>query len=265
MNKRIVIDQMQRTVELPSTVLRIVSLVPSQTELLVHLGLKDQLVGITKFCVHPEALRREISVVGGTKNVSIEKVRALKPDLIIGNKEENDRENIAELEQIAPVWMSDIYTLEDALLMITEFGLLFQKEQQAETLRNTIADGMERLRNRYASKNWRVTYLIWRNPYLAAGPNTFIHHILEHLGFQNAIIRERYPEVDWKTTQTDLILLSSEPYPFGEKHVLEVQGMFPKAEVLLVDGEYFSWYGSRLAEAISYFDTFLEATEQKEN
>ena len=107
--------------------IRIVSLVPSQTELLYDLGLEDNIVGITKFCVHPVHFKATKTIVGGTKNVKFDKIKALQPDIIICNKEENTKEIVEELSAICPVWVTDIYTIEDNLQMISDFGQLFNK------------------------------------------------------------------------------------------------------------------------------------------
>lgn len=247
---------MQRTVEITSTVSRIVSLVPSQTELLVDLGLRDKLVGITKFCVHPAGLKKEVQLIGGTKNVKIDLVRSLNPDLVIGNKEENSRADIEELEKYLPVWMSDIFNLEDALEMIRKVGELTGTSEKASGISSKIRNNFTRLESLKRTDK-TVLYLIWKNPYIAAGPNTFIDAMLNTLGFQNAMKEERYPEVKPEALSPDLIFLSSEPYPFKEKHIEELQNQFPNTQVVLVDGEYFSWYGSRLVHAPAYFEDLL--------
>jgi len=251
---------MQRTVEITSTVSRIVSLVPSQTELLVDLGLGDKLVGITKFCVHPAGLKKEVQLIGGTKNVKIELVRSLNPDLVIGNKEENSQPDIEALESVLPTWMSDIFNLEDALEMIRKVGAITGTSEKASTIVSEIQTNFARLEN-LKSTGKTVLYLIWKNPYIAAGPNTFIDAMLSTLGFQNVMPEERYPEVKLETVNPDFIFLSSEPFPFKEKHIEELQKQFPQSTVVLVDGEYFSWYGSRLIGAPAYFEELLKSIQ----
>jgi ABC-type Fe3+-hydroxamate transport system substrate-binding protein len=250
------IDQMQRTVEINSTVSRIVSLVPSQTELLIDLGLRDKLVGITKFCVHPAGLKKEVQLIGGTKNVKLDLVRSLEPDLVIGNKEENNQADIEELEKILPTWMGDIFNLEDALEMIRQLGIITGTTERATEIISGIRKNFSRLQT-WNKPNNSVLYLIWKNPYLAAGTNTFIDSMLHTLGFRNAVEEERYPEADLNKLSPDFIFLSSEPFPFKEKHVTELKEQFPGSQVVLVDGEYFSWYGSRLIEAPGYFEKLL--------
>lgn len=256
----IVIDQMGRCVEVPVSPRRIISLVPSQTELLAHLGLEEEVVGITKFCVHPARWHQSKTKVGGTKKLRPEVVDRLKPDLIIGNKEENEKGVIEELAKRYPVWMSDIQTIEDALNMIARVGELVNKQEAASRLCHEIADEWQSVRNIAAALPFRkVLYLIWRNPYMAAGKSTFIHEVLEFLGFENMCTEERYPVVELPAQPAPMwIFLSSEPYPFKEKHIDEIRQLYPQAKVLLVDGEMFSWYGSRMREAPAYFKQLLE-------
>ncbi len=251
---------MQRTVEISSTVSRIVSLVPSQTELLVDLGLREKLVGITKFCIHPVGLKKEVQLIGGTKNVKIDLVKSLAPDLVIGNKEENNQPDIEALEKILPTWMSDIFNLEDALEMIRQVGEITGTKAKAEEIISNIRTNFSHL-DTLKKTNKTVLYLIWKNPYIAVGPNTFIDSMLHTLGLKNAMSEERYPEVEPEALNPDLIFLSSEPYPFKEKHIEELQNQFPESRVVLVDGEYFSWYGSRLIGAPAYFKELLNQIE----
>lgn len=244
-------DQMGRTVQVPKDPKRIISLVPSQTELLLDLGLP--VVGRTKFCVHPAEKVKSIPVIGGTKQFHLDRIRDLQPDLIIGNKEENYEEGIAALEQEFPVWMSDIVTVQDALDMMYRVGQLGGWEHLARTLLTTIESGLERIKSRHSG---RVVYLIWKNPWMAAGNHTFIHSMLTHLGFENAVADSRYPEVtldQMHSLQPDFVFLSSEPYPFKENHVQELQAQLTHSRVMLVDGEMFNWYGSRLMKAVEYF------------
>lgn len=248
-------DQMGRQVKVAWPPRRIVSLVPSQTELLHSLGLEQEVVGITKFCVHPQGWRKQKKVVGGTKTPHLEAIQALQPDLIIGNKEENEQSSIEALAQEFPVWMSDIYTLEDALQMMRMVGEVTGREAQAHELTSTIHQRFMSLPR--STVSLRVLYLIWRKPWMAAGSQTFIHQMLESCGFTNAVADQlRYPELSeeaMQALQPEVVFLSSEPYPFKEKHLAELQALLPNARLLLVDGELFSWYGSRLLQAPAYF------------
>ena len=239
---------------------RIVSLVPSQTELLFDLGLEDETVGITKFCVHPNEWFRNKTRVGGTKTVHIDKVRFLQPDLIIANKEENVKEQVEVLSDIAPTWVSDIQTLDDALSMINHIGLLTRKEQEALKIIALIEEGFNTITN-LKSSHHKALYLIWHKPWMSIGKDTFINDMLQKIGCDNVFANlNRYPELTdeaIKDSGTNLVLLSSEPYPFKEKHIALIQELLPEASIKLVDGEMFSWYGSRLIKAPSYFKSLF--------
>lgn len=253
---RTVTDQMHRMVHVPLHLRRIISLVPSQTELLHDLGLVERVVGITKFCIHPEAWFRSKARVGGTKQVDIEKVRGLNPDLIIGNKEENALADIEALEKEFPVWMSDVRDLSDAHAMITALGSLTGTEAKAGAMNNRIAEAFSALPA--PAVRLSAAYFIWRDPLMVAGGGTFIHDMMQHAGFENAFAQrdERYAEItpaELAAADPDLILLSSEPFPFTEKHIPEFNMICPGTLVKLVDGELFSWYGSRLIHAPAYF------------
>ncbi len=249
-------DQLNRKISLSATPNRIVSLVPSQTELLVDLGLRDKLVGITKFCVHPSGLRDEKLIVGGTKTVNFKKIKSLHPDIIICNKEENTLEIVRELENIAPVWISDIVSVEDSLVAIQQLGELFNVGGKAsEIILNINIEKAKHDEFIQGFTSRKVLYLIWKKPYMAAGRDTFINSLLQLNNFENVCDLEegRYPEVDASHFEkADLILLSSEPYPFNFTDVEAFQNKY-SANVKLIDGEFFSWYGSRLIEAFSYF------------
>ncbi|GAB3497721.1 helical backbone metal receptor [Spirosoma knui] len=233
---------------------RIVSLVPSQTELLFDLGLDAEIVGITKFCIHPADKVREKAIVGGTKTLHLDRIHALNPDLILANKEENTRAQIEELQYHYPVHVTDMTTLSDAVAMIREVGVLVGKPDRAEQMARQIEQS---LRLSFGEPRPSVAYFIWRNPYMVAASDTFIDAMLNVAGFRNAFANQtRYPEVtpaELQAVQPDLIFLSSEPYPFTEKHSADFQAICPSAPVLIVDGELFSWYGSRLLRAADYF------------
>ena len=251
-------DQLNNSIELQLFPKRIISIVPSQSELLWDLGLRDELVGITKFCIHPKEMFNSIERVGGTKTLNIEKIRALKPELIIGNKEENEQSQILELQKDFPVWMSDIYNLEDALQMIELVGELVNQSNKANQIKNNIQHSFLELQK--VSKTG--LYLIWNKPYMAAGRATFIGDMLQKIGIQNVLEQSsRYPELslsDIKALNPDVIFLSSEPYPFKQEHIKELQNDLPNSKVILVDGELFSWYGSRLEKSVCYFNELIK-------
>jgi ABC-type Fe3+-hydroxamate transport system substrate-binding protein len=259
MPQRSFVDMMGRMVEIAYPPKRIVSLVPSQTELLYDLGLESEVVGITKFCVHPESWFRTKTRVGGTKQLNLDKIRELQPDLVIANKEENLKEQIDELTKEFPVWISDIKSIDEGLQMISAIGSLVDKEEQANSLVNDIASGFEMLQK--ATDVKRVAYFIWRGPWMSVGGDTFISNMIQTIGWKNALSdMERYPEISLEEAaahKPDIVLLSSEPFPFKEKHIAELKSAIPEAEVLLVDGEMFSWYGSRMLKAIPYFSELI--------
>jgi ABC-type Fe3+-hydroxamate transport system substrate-binding protein len=252
-------DQLGRSVELYSAPTKIVSLVPSQTELLSYLGLDSQVVGITKFCVHPTSWFQGKTRVGGTKAVKKDIIQQLAPDLIIANKEENVQEQVNELARHYPVWISDIHDLPSALDMIGRIGELTGTKDKAEELVTKISTGFDALHIPPSAK--RTAYLIWRDPYMTIGRDTFIHDMLTRCGLQNVFSNTtRYPEITVSQLQAagcELLLLSSEPYPFKQKHIDELQEQLPDTKIVLVDGELFSWYGSRLLLAPPYYSTLL--------
>ncbi len=253
-------DQLNRNVEVLQSPKRIVSLVPSQTELLVALGLLDKIVGVTKFCVHPSTIRKQKRVVGGTKDIHLDKIRSLKPDIVLCNKEENTKEIVQLLEKEFTVHVSDISSIPDSLEMIHQYGDIFDKKSQAYDLISIIRKEC-RLFKEFVKNipQKRVAYFIWRKPWMLAGRNTFIDYLLGLNNYFNVISYERYPEISVeelsKLKDIDILLLSSEPFPFSETHMNELKLIIPNVEIKLVDGEYFSWYGSRLKDAFDYFRT----------
>ena len=253
-------DQMNREVSITTEVTRIVSLVPSQTEYLYDLGLGNHVVGQTIFCIHPEEQFASAHKIGGTKKLHLDKIRALKPDLIIGNKEENDQGQIEELQKEFPVWMSDIFTYSDAREMMLALAEILAVSERGQVIVNETDKEWERSRGMLQGS---MLYLIWRDPYIAVGTQTFIHSLCEHIGFKNACHKQRYPQISNAEVQSDLdyILLSSEPFPFKQKHIEELEELNPQAKVKLIDGEICSWYGSRLKYMYSYFSTFKKAHE----
>lgn len=250
------VDQMGRVVPLStSPPLRIVSLVPSQTELLFDLGLEAEVVGITKFCIHPKSWQKTKVRVGGTKDFKIEKVLELKPDLVIANKEENEKGSLELLEQFVPVWISNVRSITSATDMIESIGQITHRMDAANRLAEKITADFAIMPKLLLGK--RVAYGIWYDPWMFASNDTFIGHLLSHLGATNVITdaEGRYPRLSLAqlaAQQPDLILLSSEPFPFKGKHAKQILGGIPNAKAVFVDGSFFSWYGSRLVHTTSY-------------
>jgi len=250
-------DQCGRSVSIDHAPQRIVSVVPSQTELLFDLGLNERVVGITKFCVHPAEWFRTKIRVGGTKTISSEIVHQLQPDLIIANKEENEKEQVEELATRYPVWVSDVNNLDDALGMIVAIADITSTNDMAKDIIQAIRIGFDTLTNEPVLLQQSACYLIWKEPFITIGGDTFINNMLQYCGLKNAFGHlYRYPEISItqiQDTTPQLLLLSSEPYPFREKHISEFQQLLPNAKIVLADGEMFSWYGSRLLIAPGYF------------
>lgn len=242
---------------------RIVSLVPSQTELLYDLGLEDRIVGITKFCVHPYHFKSIKKIVGGTKQVHFDKIKELFPDIIICNKEENTLEMVNELRKICPVWVTDIIAIEDNFKMIFDFGQLFNCRVEAQKWNDKLAFALNDFKNFIKEKPFKkVAYFIWKDPYMVAGSANFINELLKLNHFNNMYdknpeISGRYPEIDLRKIKSeenpDIIFLSSEPFPFKESDALEIEQFTHHVKIIFVDGEMFSWYGSRLLKAFDYF------------
>jgi len=255
-------DQTGRNIDIPAVPRRIISLVPSQTEFLYEIGLEAEVIGITKFCIHPNTWFQHKTRIGGTKDLHIDKIIALAPDLIIANKEENTALQVLQLAEIFPVYTSDIANLPDALNMMATIGLITAKQEQATVICTAIQAAFEVLKTSLVSAAPRTAYLIWKDPYMTVGGDTFIHDMLTRSGCNNIFsLHSRYPEItlqELKAAGVELLLLSSEPYPFREKHIKTLQAELPGTRIMLADGEYFSWYGSRLLGAPAYFAGIME-------
>ncbi len=238
---------------------KIISLVPSLTELLSYFALEKEVIGITKFCIHPSEWFRTKTRVGGTKNINLKLIKKLQPNLIIANKEENVKEQIEELAKDFNVWITDVNTLEDALLMIKDIGEITHKTNEAELLISQIEINFSQLQP--TNYKLQTCYLIWKDPYMTIGGDTFINDMMKYCGLQNIYEdKTRYPEITLEELQIancQLILLSSEPYPFKQKQAEELQKALPDKKIILCDGEMFSWYGNRLLLAPSYFKNLL--------
>lgn len=238
--------------------MKIISLVPSITEALFDLGLREsEIIGRTKFCIHPENRVKNVAVIGGTKNLNIEKIKALKPDLILANKEENTKEEVEELQKYFKVLVTNISTLEDNYYLLKNLGNLLDRKEIAQKYNIKIYEVFQNFSD-FPKK--KCAYLIWKNPYMTVGADTFIHDILDKVGFENVFKHhKRYPEISIEELKAaEFVFLSSEPFPFKQKHVEELQKQLPDSKVFLVDGEAFSWYGTHLAKCENYFKGLVE-------
>lgn len=250
----IYVDQLGRKVELTSTPRRIISLVPSITETLFDLGLHDVIMGRTRYCIHPKEKVDSVAVVGGTKKIVKERLLKLNPDLVLANKEENTKEDIEWCAQNFPTWISDVVDVKSALRMIESIGELTDRREQAEKMSHEIQTSFNAI-HQVVSKPTCI-YLIWKDPFMAAGADTFISQLLDVAGYHNILRVSRYPiltEQEILNLKADFIFLSTEPYRFTEQHVAELQNVFVNTKIALVDGEIFSWYGSRMLKAAEYF------------
>lgn len=273
-------DQCGRLISIEYKPQRIISLVPSQTELLYDLGLQEQIVGITRYCTHPKQALEEKRVVGGTKKVVEKRIKDLKPDLILCNKEENTKEIVEICEAIAPTYVSNISTLEDALAMIMQIGTFTGTLKKAEQLKHNIATSFDNLTksksksksNSNSCSKLKALYLIWKAPYMSVGKDTFIHDMMGKAGFENVLSdQERYPQLTLDQIidlQPEVILFSSEPYNFKKADEDEVKHAFAKAnktppQCIPVNGEMFSWYGSRLLHSPAYFEKLQPRLSQQ--
>jgi ABC-type Fe3+-hydroxamate transport system substrate-binding protein len=240
---------------------RIVSLVPSITELVCDLGLTDRLVGRTGFCSHPREVVRRIPKVGGTKDVDLEKLVALAPTHLIVNVDENRRETVAALREHVPhIIVTHPLAPEDNVALYRLLGVMFGVEAAALALAQQLESALEQARQ--AARQWpreRVLYLIWRNPWMTVGRDTYISRTLAAVGWDTVPehTATRYPEVRLDSAtlhDVDIVLLSTEPYLFRERHVAELAALPALAgrRLMLVDGEMTSWYGSRAIAGLRY-------------
>ena len=254
-----IIDHLGRKVISPSLPRRIISICPAITETLFYLGLKNEIIGRTKYCIFPKGEVETVEVIGGTKEVDIEKIRRLQPDLILAEKEENTQEIVLALENIAPVFVMEVQSIEQAYRMIQSLGILTDKEHVATNLIELCKESMP---STPFKAQRTAAYVIWRKPYMVVGDSTYINDVLHTLGFKNPFDQEasRYPAVTKEklaAANLDVLLLASEPFPFTEKHVAEFQAFLPHTKILLVDGEMF-WYGAKMVTAGPYFAELMK-------
>lgn len=237
--------------------MKVISLVPSITEALFDLGLtENEVIGRTKFCIHPYEKIKKIEIIGGTKNINIEKIKSLQPDLIIANKEENVKDQVEALMEDFKVMVTHVETVEDNYYLVKNLGNIFHQEEKAKAYNLKIYEVLNQTK---INSPIKVAYLIWKNPYMTIGSDTFIHHILTETGFENSFKdKTRYPEITVEDlAETDIIMLSSEPFPFKEKHIDELKAFYPEKKIMIVDGEAFSWYGTHIAKCGEYFKELI--------
>ncbi len=257
-----IVDDIGQKITLDKSHLRCVSLVPSITELLVDLGV--ELIGRTKFCIHPASIKETVPQIGGTKNPRIEDILGLDPEIIIANKEENRKEDVEALARKVPVFTTDVRNLQDNIRLIDSMAQIFGKEKEAEILKSELLDLLDLESSQPSVPS---LYMIWKEPWMAAGGDSFIDDVMQKIGLQNVLQESiRYPslkESEIQELNPSLVLLSSEPYPFGEKNIEEIRDLLPQAKVILVDGEAFSWYGSRIIKKAPYLSQISKSIHEE--
>lgn len=251
-------DHLGRTIEYPFPPNKIISLAPAITNTMYALNLESEIVGRTRFCIHPKDKIEQAINIGGTKDLKLERIHELKPDLIIAEKEENTKEMVETLEQFYPVYVFEVQTINDALNMIVDLGAIVNRKDNAEILVKKISTAFLNLPNKNGKK---AAYMIWQKPYMVVGKDTYIQSMLQKLGFSNPFIHfhGRYPEVtmeDLRMAELDYLFLATEPYPFREQHLEEMRDLLPNTEPIILDGEMF-WYGINMLEAVTYFQSKL--------
>ena len=242
--------------------MRIVSLVPSWTEYVVDLGCAGQLVGRTKFCVRAGEEAERIPVIGGTKRIHLDRIEKLKPDLVIASKEENTREEVEACRAFSDVLVTDVRTISDAFEALETIGEAVEQAAVGASWRSNIEKAWGEPRAEHA----QALYAIWQNPLMVAGHDTYIHAAMNWWGIGNAApatAEGRYPELHAEHLDTlagTPFLLASEPYPFASKHCAQFAsaGLRP----MLVDGEAFSWCGSRMLHTVHYLNGMREALDR---
>lgn len=258
------IDGMERKVQFSNPPRRIISLCPSITETLFELGLDECVVGRTSYCIHPEDKVKDTKIIGGTKQVDVNLIRELRPDIIVTDKEETPKELAETLMKEFPLFIFDVQKYNHALSMIEVLGELTNRVEKAKDMVSNIEEEFAFLPG---VDNNRVAYLIWRKPYMAAGQSTFINSMLDRCGFKNTLLHreERYPAVtveELRGLNLDYLLLSSEPFPFSEEHKDELKAELPNVNIVFVDGQSFSWYGAKMKKAGRYFRSMIETIKR---
>ncbi len=249
--------------------MRIVSLVPSLTELLCQLGLRDRLVGRTGFCIHPREALRDVPRVGGTKDVDVERVRALAPTHVVVNVDENEKPVVERIAEFVPqIVVTHPITVDDNVALIESFGERFGVRDVAHRIADRQREALHRVRTRrFAPLD--VLYLIWKDPWMSIGSETFIAHMLAAVALRSVVVdaQPRYPQVDDPSVDARdarVVLLSSEPYRFLERHRRALQHAAGADAPMFatIDGEMTSWYGTRAIDGLHYLLGYRDALER---
>ena len=267
MNNIDITDDLGIPVRLDHLPARIVSLVPSLTETLFTLGAGERLVGVTDYCIHPAEAVRDIPHVGGTKDPSIARILELTPDLVIANAEENEKNDVEQLRNHTTVFVTHPSTVAGAIKTVQDLGAMTGTVDKAGRFAEACRHTLDSLAGQTPRTTHRTACLIWRNPWMAAGPATYMSDLIRTAGFENIFIKRepRYPKTTIDalvSANPDVILLPNEPYPFGEAEKDEIFDRFASAagtpSILLVEGTYFAWFGSRTLDALEYLKKLKE-------
>jgi ABC-type Fe3+-hydroxamate transport system substrate-binding protein len=254
--------------------LRIVSLCPSITESLVALGLAESLVGVTRWCVHPREVTARIRKVGGTKDPDLGAIRSLRPDLVFANAEENRREDVEELGRDLSVDVSHPRRVSDVPPLLRRFGRLTGTEEGAESFSSKVQEGLGRLESDLASRPaFRCVYLVWKNPWMAAGPRTYVADLLRLAGGtlsleeSSSAISPAYPVVsedEILAARPDVLILPDEPYRFREKDAAYFRERLPaSSRVVLVPGDDWCWHGVRTIRGLAAAEALAASARLK--
>jgi ABC-type Fe3+-hydroxamate transport system substrate-binding protein len=249
-------DQIGREVKLGNKPKRIVSLVPSITYTLASFEMENEVKGISLFCKYPSHWKKEKTIIGGPKNIKIDRIKKLNPDLILASKEENNKKDIELLSQYFPVYVSDVKDYKSNLDFLDDMGTLLKKDEMANLFIHNIKNLHQKIQ-KLNNKRKSAVYLIWKDPYMSVGGDTFINEMMKEAGFDNVYSNtNRYPTItikDIKEKNPEILLLSSEPYPFKQNHKDEWEKILPDTKVKLVKGELFTWFGTYPLIAYKYF------------
>lgn len=254
-----ILDHLGRQVVLPKKPQRIISICPAITSTLFEIGAGETVIGRTEYCIFPKDQVEVVPVIGGTKQVDFEKIRQLKPDLILAEKEENTKVIVKTLEKEFPVFVFEVQSLEENERFITDLGKLTKQEEQAAHLLENVKQAFQGIPN---FSNETAAYMIWQEPYMVVGHNTYINSVLKTLGFINPFTdrKSRYPIIqleDIVQANLQYLLLASEPFHFTEEHRNYFSNILPNTTVLNVDGEMF-WYGSNSVPGFQYIQQLFE-------
>lgn len=253
-----VTDDLGLKVVLPAHPRRIISLCPSLTETVCAVGATTQLQGVTRYCCHPEGIAQRRPVIGGALDINMAAIKSLNPDLILAVKEENNREVIASLSALYPVYVFDITTVQQGMALCEQIGILTGHGVEGARLRGQINQAWQKIS--VATAATPCAYLLWNHPLMGAGDNTFIHDVIATLGLTNILEHSttRYPKVDHDLlSKAKIILLGSEPYAFSAEEYTSLAHAYQQSRIIRVDGEAFCWYGAHMLSSAGILNQLI--------